>query len=123
MRCGFARIISNFLSGREIKVVSSIIITLALLLFSSYSFAANDQTFFGPKRYDLPKGNPTVTTDNFTGCSTARQVTLKVTNGSSNFTKIQSAFIYLNGQTVAAESDFSSLTPYFEKSVIINSTN
>jgi len=123
MHCGLSRVISNFLSGRKIKVISSIIIALALLLFSSYSFAGSDQTFFGPKRYNLPKGNPTVTTDNFTGCNTARQVTLKVTNGSSNYTRIQSANIVVNGITVVSDSDFNSLAPSFEKSISINSTN
>jgi len=72
----------------------------SILLFSSYSFAGSDQTFFGPKRYDLPKGNSKVYTDNFTGCNTVRQVTLKITNGSSNYTRIQSANIALTYKTI-----------------------
>lgn len=106
------------------KTIAGILaIMLALLLLSTFSFASNDRTIFGPKRYDRQKGKPTVYTDNFAGCIAGEQATLKVINGDSRKTRVTSARIYINDINAASERDFKRKKPSFEKTVTINKTN
>ena len=111
------------LSTRLLTIAGTPAIVFTLLLLSTFSFASNDQTIFGPKRYDLQKGKPIVYTDHFAGCIAGEQATLKVLNGDGKKTQVTSARIYINDIKVTSERDFRRKHPSFEKSVTINETN
>lgn len=106
-----------------IRGISAVIFTL-MAAMESASYAGTF-TAFGPKTFIRGSGKPVVETASFNIKNPGTSYTLHIYNGGTNseYQKVSSAIIKLNGTTVFEENDFNQQVSSFQKRVNISNTD
>lgn len=125
VRAGFIRrcieMGKNVVSARLLR---SIIILCLILLISSFSHASTF-TSFGPQTFIRKTGKPVVETASFTVKNPDTTYTLCIYNGgiSSEYKRVSSAVVTLNGSTIFGANDFNQQVSVLKKQVDVCTSN
>ncbi len=99
--------------------------TAVSILLSAMESSAGTFTAFGPKTFTRGSGKPIIETASFNIKNPSTTYTLMIYNGGTNseYSKISSAIIKLNGSVILDTSDFNQQVSQLQKQVAVTSSN